>query len=620
MLLKKYRLLAVLCIVSLLMAGFASPAGAALWKDKVDPWVLQAAAQGETEFLVFLSTQADLSAAKALATRSQKGWYVYRSLTSLANQTQGSLTAELDRLGVEYRPYWVVNAIWVRGSASLVQTMAQRPDVAHVYANPTVAMALPDLQAYTNIAPEGIEWNISWVNAPQVWDLGFTGQGVVIGGQDTGYQWDHPALKNQYRGWNMSTVEHDYNWHDSIHNAIGNPCGSDSPFPCDDIGHGTHTMGPMVGDDGINNQIGIAPAARWIGCRNMDDGAGTPATYIECYQWFIAPTRSDGSDPNPDMAPDVINNSWSCPPSEGCTDPNILLTAVQNLVAAGIVSVQSAGNTGSGCSTVSEPAAIYDESFTVGATGYMSNAIASFSSRGPVTVDASNRPKPDITAPGTSILSSFPLNGYAYSSGTSMAGPHVAGLVALLISAQPALRGQVDEIESIIEQTAIGLTTSEGCGGDTPTQIPNNTYGWGRIDALAAVKSVLSIELQKVVSDEVVLPGDLITYTLSITPVGEDGPATNVLLSDTIPAGTSFVSATAPYTHIGQLIQWGFPSLDAMETRNVDLVVQVDLTATGNIVNVDYSVHSDQVAVIPGNPVTTWVGYRTFLPIAVNHP
>ncbi len=188
-----------------------------------------------------------------------------------------------------------------------------------------------------------------------------------------------------------------------------NPCGSDSPEPCDDFGHGTHTMGTMVGDDGGSNKIGMAPGARWIGCRNMDGGKGTPATYSECYQWFIAPTRIDGSDPNPAMAPDVINNSWGCPPSEGC-NPNSLLIPVQNLVAAGIVTAHSAGNSGSSCSSVSDPAAIYDESFTVGATDSSDN-IAGFSSRGPVTVDGSNRPKPDVSAPGDNVRSSVPGKG-----------------------------------------------------------------------------------------------------------------------------------------------------------------------------------------------------------------
>ncbi len=618
---KLYRFMAVFCVVSLLLVGFANPGEATTWKEKIDPWVLQTASQGETEFLVFLTSQANLGATNDLATKSEKGWYVYRTLTSIANRTQGSLVAELEQLGVAYRPYWVVNAVWVRGSAAAIQALAERPDVAHIYANPKVTMQPPDVQASGDAAPKGIEWNISWVNAPQVWSLGYTGQGVVIGGQDTGYQWDHPALKTHYRGWDGSTADHDYNWHDSIHDAVGNPCGSDSPFPCDDYGHGTHTMGTMVGDDGFSNKIGMAPGARWIGCRNMDQGTGTPASYIECYQWFVAPTRIDGSDPNPGMAPDVINNSWGCPPSEGCTDPNILLTAVQNLVAAGIVSAHSAGNSGSGCGSVSDPAAIYDESFTVGATGYNTNTIAGFSSRGPVTVDGSNRPKPDISAPGQNIRSSVPINSYQGGwSGTSMAGPHVAGLVALLISAQPALRGQVDEIESIIEHTALGHTTNEGCGGDSPTQIPNNTYGWGRIDALAAVQSLHHLALQKVASAGSVLPGDLITYTLTITHEHEVSPTTNVLLSDTIPADTSFVSATSPYTHTGDGIQWGFPSLDAMETMSVNLVVKVDVTATGSITNADYSVDSDQVAPVAGPPVVTTVGYRTFLPITASHP
>ena len=158
-------------------------------------------------------------------------------------------------------------------------------------------------------------------------------------------------------------------------------------------GHGTHTMGTMVGDDGAGNQVGMAPGARWIGCRNMDQGNGTPTTYSECYQWFIAPTDLAGANPNPAMAPDVISNSWSCPASEGCTDPNVMLTVVDNVRAAGILSSHSAGNSGSACSTVNAPAGIYDSSYTVGSTTN-SDAISSFSSRGPVTVDGSNRRSP----------------------------------------------------------------------------------------------------------------------------------------------------------------------------------------------------------------------------------
>ncbi len=261
-------------------------------------------------------------------------------------------------------------------------------------------------------------------------------------------------------------------------------CPYDSPEPCDDRDHGTHTMGIMVGADG-SNQIGMAPEARWIGCRNMENGVGTPATYIECFQWFIAPTKIDGSEPNPSLAPDVINNSWSCTEDEGCTDPNILKAAVEAVRAAGILTVQSAGNGGSQCNTVKDPAAIYAASFTVGATD-SSDTIASFSNRGPVTVDGSNRLKPDVVAPGVAVRSSVPGGAYVPKSGTSMAAPHVAGLAALLLSAIPELRGQVPLLEFLIRASAVPLTTTQTCGGVPGSSTPNNTYGWGRIDAWQA--------------------------------------------------------------------------------------------------------------------------------------
>ncbi len=605
-----YRLLVVCSVLSLLLVGAAAPASATPWRDKVDPWVLSTASQGDTEFLVFLSDQADLSGANALSTKLEKGRYVYQTLTSFAERTQSSLIAELDRLGVQYQPYWIANMIWVRGGLNAIQVLAQRLDVAHLYANPKVKLDAPAIESLTNAAPQGVEWNIIKVKAPDVWAMGFTGQGVVIGGQDTGYQWDHPALINQYRGWNGTSADHNYNWHDAIHDGPGgNPCGYNSPFPCDDYGHGTHTMGTMVGDDGGSNQVGMAPGARWIGCRNMDQGAGKPSTYTECYQWFIAPTDLNGNNPNPDLAPDVINNSWGCPSSEGCTDPNVLLTVVQNLVAAGIVTAHSAGNSGSVCSTVDTPAAIYDESFTVGATD-STDTIAGFSSRGPVTVDGSNRPKPDISAPGVNIRSSVPGGGYAGGwSGTSMAGPHVAGLVALLISAHPELRGQVDQIETTIEQSALHISWT-GCSS---SGVPNNSYGWGRIDALAAVGTVHQLQLEKVASDALVLPGDLITYTLTVTHSAGVGPTTNVVLTDTLPVGTALVSATPPFSQSGNVVRWDFSSLDTPGAVSVDLTVQVNITSTGSITNDDYDVLSDQVAPVRGEPVTTQLGKLDFL-------
>src|SRR5947207_6663525 len=237
----------------------------------------------------------------------------------------------------------------------------------------------------------------------------------------------------------------------------------------------------MVGDDGAGNQIGMAPGAKWIGCRNMDTGNGTPARYIECMQWFLAPTRLDGSDPDPTKAPDISNNSWECPSSEGCSF-DTLQAAVEAQAAAGIMMVSAAQNSGPACSTVQNPPGIYEATYTAGALNTGTDTIASFSSRGPVTVDGSNRIKPDISAPGTNTRSATNTadNAYTIASGTSMATPHIAGCVALLWSARPELRPDLDATEAALNNSAVHIN-STACSS---SGIPNNVFGWGRLDAL----------------------------------------------------------------------------------------------------------------------------------------
>jgi subtilisin family serine protease len=241
----------------------------------------------------------------------------------------------------------------------------------------------------------------------------------------------------------------------------------------------------MIGDDGMGNQIGMAPGAKWIGCRNMDANAGTPARYIECMQWFLAPTRIGGGDPDPTKAPDITNNSWHCPPSEGCSF-DTLQAAVESQAAAGIMMMSAAQNAGPACSTVENPPGIYAATYSVGALNTGTDTIASFSSRGPVIVDGSNRIKPDITAPGNPTRSSTNAsdNSYAFFSGTSMATPHVAGAMALLWSAFPSLRHQITASRDALNNTAHFISSTQ-CGDAGP---PNNVYGWGRLDILAAVK------------------------------------------------------------------------------------------------------------------------------------
>lgn len=487
-------------LVLLLLAAFSSSdvgvgtshdASQVGWEEKVAPRLLsELESQGEAEFIVFLQEQGELSAALSLSAKEAKGNYVYNRLAALARQTQGDLLAQLRSAGAEHHSFWIANMIWVRGDDRILELVASRPEVLAVFANPQLSLDPVDVAAPQQHSPMAIEPNIAKIAAPDVWARGARGQGVVIGGQDTGYDWQHTALVDKYRGWDGVSDDHNYNWHDAVHTG-GGICGADATEPCDDHGHGTHTMGTMVGDDGGMNQIGVAPEAKWIGCRNMDQGTGTPSTYIECFQWFVAPTDLNGENSDPALAPHVINNSWACPPSEDCIEPTILKTVVENVRAAGIVVVASTGNTGPNCGSVQYPPAIYDATISVGAVNNEDN-IASFSSRGPVTVDGSNRLKPDVVAPGVSIRSSFPGGGYGVLSGTSMAAPHVAGLVALLISADPALAGDVAALEAAIMHSALPLTAEQTCGGVPGDSVPNHTFGYGRVNALEAYDYVTS--------------------------------------------------------------------------------------------------------------------------------
>ena len=470
---------------------------------KIDPAVLEKTNHGHrTDFLVMMSNQADVSDSRDLNAKEEKGAFVFETLQQTAALSQKEIIQLLTEKGAAYHSLYIVNLLQVEGDRELVNLLAQRADVKRILDNPVITHAQPvEISTNEHDSRSAIEWGIERINADDVWALGYRGQGVVVGGEDTGYDWKHPSLKLKYRGYaqDLDTANHNYNWHDAIHQISPlssdsiNPCGLDVKEPCDDHSHGTHTMGTMVGSDS-ENEIGVAPDAKWCGCRNMERGWGSPFTYLECFQWFLAPTDLNNENPDPLRAPHVINNSWGCPPVEGCDTSNfeLLHTAVNNLRAAGVVVVVSAGNEGPGCSSVETPAAIYEGSFSIGATAF-NDTIAGFSSRGPVTVDSSFRLKPNVSAPGVGIRSARPNGNYGFSSGTSMAAPHVAGLVALMISANPELAGKVEVIETIIEQTAVPKTTDQQCGDVDGHSIPNNTYGYGRVDALAAVNAALAL-------------------------------------------------------------------------------------------------------------------------------
>ncbi len=481
--------------------------------DKIDSDILdQFDTKDEVKVMIHIKSNQSLQP-KMDWSKERKTIFVYQNLIQSAEQSQKEIIRILDQNQIDYQSFYLVNAIAAKLDLNTLYTLSEHGDVQHIYWDrPAMVDYIIDEEEVLRSRMTEPEWGIKMIQADSVWSLGYTGENVVIAGQDTGYDFEHPTLLKKYRGYSEdANHEHDYNWHDAIREInplhgdtliteTTNPCGLNVDHPCDDNNHGTHTMGTMIGSDD-ENSIGVAPDAKWIACRNMERGYGSPSTYIECFEWFLAPTKLDGTDADPTMAPHVIANSWGCPEMEGCNASNwhLMDEAVENLRSAGVVVVVSAGNSGSSCESVRNPAAIFQGSFSVGATA-SNDTIAGFSSRGPVAVDSSFRLKPDISAPGVGVRSTIRNGGFASFSGTSMAGPHVAGVVGLIISANPALAGQVEIIEEIIRSTAVPKTTDQDCGDYLGSEIPNAVYGYGRIDALAAVEQALNVSNTKDIS------------------------------------------------------------------------------------------------------------------------
>lgn len=505
-----YRRIVLVTAAAALVAGPALAAPA----TKVNPDLAQAArTHGQVEALIVLADQATPTIAplSADADYKQRRRALVQSLRARAATQQLSLRTWLESRGIAYRAFWIANMVQATLSADDLDALAARSEVARLETNPSIVAKLPqpDRAPVEQASPDAtlaVEWGVAKIRAPEVWAAGITGQGVVIGGADTGYRWAHPALQPQYRGYrggSGTAADHNYNWHDAIH-AANSLCPADSPAPCDDNGHGTHTAGTFAGGDGGTNQIGVAPGAKWIGCRNMNAGNGTPATYIECMQWMMAPTDLTGSNPDPDLAPDIISNSWGCPASEGCTVGDELAQAVGHVATAGILFVAAAGNDGPQCNTVRDAPATYPSAFTVGATD-INDRLASYSSRGPLNVarrvSRVYAGKVDLSAPGSNVRSAYSATGYASLNGTSMATPHVAGAAALVMSAAPWLKGQPAVVMKLLRQTAqrtgIANTSTQAnqvCGDWTAASWPNPMIGWGRLDAYAAYQAAVQTQ------------------------------------------------------------------------------------------------------------------------------
>jgi subtilisin family serine protease len=463
--------LAALLTASLVMASppvaVSSPG-----LEKVDRRVLRMLQGGRTvAYWVLLRQKADLSGASKIKDWNERGSFVYRRLNAVANSSQKGLRDLLRSRGVSAKAFWIINAIRVKSTIGMLGAVAAREDVEGIV--PDWTARIPNADRSAEVA--AVEWNIARIRAPEVWSTyNDRGEGITVANIDTGVQWNHTALFNQYRGFHMSPFRplfpsNDYNWYDP-----SRVCSANGRTVCDNNGHGTAVMGVIVGDDGGSNQIGVAPRAHWIAAKGCESNSCSSSALLQSGQWMLAPTDLNDQNPRSSLRPHVINSSWGGGPG----DPWYRAT-VQAWVASGIYPVFAVGGSGPGCGTVSSPAD-YPESYGVGAFD-MNNNIASFSSRGPSSFGGII--KPNVTAPGVSIRTSWNNNGYLTLSGSSFATPHVVGTVALIWAGAPSFARDIAGTRAVVDQTAIDVSNLT-CGGSPGN---NNVWGEGRLDAFAAV-------------------------------------------------------------------------------------------------------------------------------------
>jgi subtilisin family serine protease len=410
----------------------------------------------EDFFVVFQTPDARL--ASQAAQPQERSAAVVSQLQRESQTSQAEVIRFLRGRRMRFESFWISNRILVRGGDKrLMERLRRFRGVVAIEPERRYPLIEPIDPKPASPTPQGVEWGVQQIRAPEVWALGFRGQGIVVATIDTGAFAEHPALKAAFRsgpgGWLDPT-------------GICSP----SDVPCDNNGHGTHVLGTMLGDDGAGNQIGVAPAARWIACKGCAGRDCEESKLLACAQWILDPF-GDGKGAG---QPDIVNCSWG-----GAGGQPWFRDAVNAWRAVGIFTAFAAGNLGGTCDTTGSPGD-YPESFASGAVDINAN-IADFSSKGPSKIDKGI--KPNLSAPGVAVRSSYPGSTYQLLSGTSMASPHTAGAVALLWSALPAFKRRIVETARALEESAVPKPLTN-CGELSPR--PNYTFGWGLLDVRAA--------------------------------------------------------------------------------------------------------------------------------------
>ncbi len=558
----------------------------------------------------------------AMQTRAERYKVVLTNLKESHANAQRSVLGYLRSLpnfqDKNIKPHWMINLVEADLTSQEIIKLANRTDIEKIYIAPQLVTIEPKIVQKSSMSlSAGVESNLTYIRADSAWKMGYTGAGSVVCSFDTGVDGEHPALKHSWRGLDGDSLA---SWFDPAKNQLAPHSVPDCGLTGCNTNHGTHTMGIMVGVDTLSGDtVGVAPGAKWISAAVIDI-AGT--SIVDAFEWAADP---DGDPNTMDDIPDVINHSWGIP---GLECENLFYDLIDNTEALGIVNIFAAGNEGGfGASTIRNPANRANDSldcFAIGNIDHLTEAVSGSSSRGP-SICPVGAIKPNVVAPGTAIRSTYPNGLYGSMSGTSMAAPHVSGLVALLRQKNP--NATVDEIKTAI------LTSTQNIG----QVVPNNDIGWGVIDCVTALNNLSSVNSTPNISlysfdHPSISAGDTVVGTIVLQNRGASvssvtasiigvNPALEVLAGsasfgtiaegDTVRAGSSFEAVVADTASVGSFLPIDLEVSGAGYTDTLKLYYVVEPKTsrsfvTHNVGNIQFSL---------SNFGTFGLGAGSFFPI-----